>query len=303
MENSDETAANPKSRGLGRGLNALFEDDEGVYPQVDMEGQTPPGRTRIMAGIDQLEPGTAQPRHMFDSESIEELAESIKAHGLLQPILARKDKHREDMYEIIAGERRWRAAQKAGLHEVPVSVLDISDVEALEIALVENLQRQDLNPVDEAMGYQKLLEEYGHTQEALAGSLGKSRSHIANMVRLLSLPDVVLGFLERGDLTTGHARALITAKDPEGLARIVVQKKLNVRETERMAAGSHTDAPVQGTKTQKTKDVDTLALEADLSDKLGMKVSISTRNGKSGKLGIKFSSLDQLDALIAKLTG
>ena len=180
----------PTSRGLGRGLNALFEDEEGVYPQADMEGHTP-GRKREMVSVSQLHPGKLQPRHVFDDDKIAELAESIKQHGVLQPLLVRRDPHMDDQYEIIGGERRWRASQKAQLHEVPVIVLELDDTQALEIALIENLQREDLNPIDEALGYQKLMKDYGHTQEKLGKALGKSRSHIANMVRLLNLPPKV----------------------------------------------------------------------------------------------------------------
>jgi ParB family chromosome partitioning protein len=182
-----ETTLNPKSRGLGRGLNALFEDDEGVYPQVGADSPIQ-GRARSMLGVDQLEAGKGQPRKIFKENSLNELADSIKQHGVLQPLLVRELSGQNGRYEIIAGERRWRAAQKAQLHEVPVIVLTITDAEAFEIALIENLQREDLDPIDEAFGYQKLMSEYNYTQEKLAESLGKSRSHIANMTRLLNLP-------------------------------------------------------------------------------------------------------------------
>jgi ParB family transcriptional regulator, chromosome partitioning protein len=300
---------NPKKRGLGRGLNALFEDEEGVYPQIGEDGHTP-GRKRDVLGTELLTPGTAQPRRSFDDESLIELSDSIRQHGLLQPILVRRSPHSGDMYEIIAGERRWRAAQRAQLHEVPVIILDLTDIEALEIALIENLQREDLNAVDEARGYQRLLEEFGHTQEKLAKALGKSRPHIANMVRLLSLPDEVLDLLRDGKISAGHARALITADDPKSLAREVLSKGLNVRQTELLAAGGvgKENAPsAQGSahevkKSQIPKDSDTLALEKDLSDTLGMKVLIDTRDGVSGSVRIEFMSLDQLDDLIAKLS-
>lgn len=298
----------PKKRGLGRGLNALFEDEEGVYPQVSEDGHTP-GRKRDVIGIELLTPGASQPRRSFDEASLAELAESIKAHGLLQPILVRRSKQGDDMYEIIAGERRWRASQKAQLHEVPVIILDLSDIETLEIALIENLQREDLNAVDEARGYQRLLEEFGHTQEQLAKALGKSRPHIANMVRLLSLPDEVLDLLRDGRISAGHARALITADDPKGLAREVISKGLNVRQTESLAAGdvdkstsSAASSPYFDKKASIPKDSDTLALEKDLSDTLGMKVSIDTRDGVSGAVRIEFKSLDQLDDIIARLS-
>ncbi|MCB1532236.1 MAG: ParB/RepB/Spo0J family partition protein [Alphaproteobacteria bacterium] len=295
--------ANPKNRGLGRGLNALFEDDE-EFTGVG-EPSAPAGKGGLKVGIELLEQSRFQPRKMFDDESLSELADSIKAHGLLQPILVRETD--EGRYEIIAGERRWRAAQRAQLHDVPIIVKELTDVEALEIALIENLQREDLNPVDEAMGYQRLMKEYSYTQEQLAESLGKSRPYIANMVRLLNLPDVVLAYLERGDLTAGHARALVTAKDPESLAREVVSQGLSVRETERLAAEA-AGKPAKASKGSSSsdggyqKDVDTLALEKDLSDHLGMRVSIDSKDGESGKVSISFKSLDQLDDVLKKLS-
>ena len=299
---SEDDIINPKKRGLGRGLNALFEDEEGVYPQIDPEGHTP-GRKRDMLGIELLEPGFAQPRRDFDDKALEELAESISIHGLLQPILVRKSKNHPDMYEIIAGERRWRAAQRAKLHEVSVVILDLSDVEALEIALIENLQRKDLNPVEEAQGYKKLLEDYGHTQEQLAKALGKSRAHIANMVRLLNLPGSVTDLLAEGKISAGHARALVTSDNPEALARDVVEKGLNVRQTEALATQTQGNPPSQtAQKTSMPKDADTLALEKELSDNLGMKVVIDTKDGVSGSLRVEFKTLDQLDDVLARLS-
>ena len=300
---SDEP--DPKLRGLGRGLNALFEDEEGVYPQADMEGHTP-GRKREMLGVEQLQPGKLQPRHVFDEEKIAELADSIKQHGLLQPIVVRRDPHVEDQYEIIAGERRWRASQKAQLHEVPVVVVELDDTQALEIALIENLQREDLNPIDEALGYQKLMEEYGHTQEKLAEAMGKSRSHIANMVRLLNLPPGVQEMVADSGLSMGHARALITAKDPLTLAKEVLAKGLSVRETENLAnevSGKPKKEKSAPKATKKTgKDADTLALETEVSNSLGMSVSIDSKDGKEGSLSIHFKSLDQLDELLHRLS-
>lgn len=298
---SDEP--DPKLRGLGRGLNALFEDEEGVYPQADMAGHTP-GRKREMLSVGQLQPGKYQPRHVFDDEKIAELAESIKQHGILQPLLVRRDPHLDDHYEIIGGERRWRAAQKAQLHEVPVIVLELDDIQALEIALIENLQREDLNPIDEALGYQKLMEDFGHTQEKMAEALGKSRSHIANMVRLLKLPSAVQEMVADNGLSMGHARALITAKDPVGLAKAVLAKGLSVRETEALA-NEMSDKPKKSAakKSQKTgKDADTLALESEVSNAIGMNVTIDSKNGKEGTLLINFKSLDQLDELLHRLS-
>jgi ParB family chromosome partitioning protein len=304
-----EAKKNPKSRGLGRGLNALFEDEEDNFTQAapaaaneEKTVSTTGGPGRRTLGTDQLTPGAFQPRTLFKDETLGELAESIKRHGLLQPILVRAIPGDETNFEIIAGERRWRAAQKAGLHEVPVIVRDLSDEMAVEIALIENLQREDLNPVDEAMGYKKLLDVHGRTQEEIADALGKSRPYIANMVRLLGLPTVVLGYLERGDLSIGHARALITAKDAEALAREVVAKNLSVRQTEALV-GDETGR-VKKTKTggRVAKDADTLALEKDMSNNLGMRVTIDSPNGQSGKLNIEFKDLDQLDLLIRRLS-
>lgn len=324
---------NARKRGLGRGLNALFEDSEtdlqndntpfgaNVSHETNVVAQpaagAPRGQTTLLTG--QLAPSRFQPRTVFSDENLEELASSIKAHGLLQPIIVRKDKDSADQYEIIAGERRWRAAQKAQLHNVPVIVKELTDLEALEIALIENLQREDLNAVDEATGYKRLLEEHDYTQEDLAKQLGKSRSYIANMVRLLSLPTIVLGHLERGDLSIGHARALITSKNAEDLAREVIKNKLSVRETERLASGrpeieeadmtsesftAGKDLNVSsGTRSApNSKSADLLDLEKRTTDTLGMRVSIN-HNDKSqkGRLVIEYGSLDQLDTVLEKL--
>ncbi len=298
----------PKSRGLGRGLNALFDDDETTYPQVDPEGPVQ-GRKRDMVGVDQLEPGAGQPRTVFDDDALAELASSIKRHGVLQPLLVREHTDSSGKYEIIAGERRWRAAQKAQLHEVPVIVLTLSDLEAFEVALIENLQREDLDPIDEAMGYQRLMAQYDYTQEKLAESLGKSRSHIANITRLLQLPEPVQKLVSEGKLSSGHARALVTAKNAEVLAKEVVAKGLSVRETEKLAAEAAGRKAAPSSKAKKAeeetyhKDVDTLALEQELSNSIGMRVSIDSRDGKSGKVVINFKSLDQLDDVIQRLAG
>jgi ParB family transcriptional regulator, chromosome partitioning protein len=294
-----------KNRGLGRGLNALFEDEENTsFQQQPDTAQNSTRGNRTMIGVDQLAPGKFQPRTMFNDETLSELAESIKTHGLLQPILVRPIGLNSGKYEIIAGERRWRASQKAQLHEIPAIIMELADSEVMEIALVENLQREDLNPVDEAMGYKRLMGEYNYTQEELGESLGKSRSHIANMVRILTLPDIVLGWVERGDLSMGHARALITAKEPESLAKEVISKGLSVRETEKLAAEFSGRPPKSGKIAGVTsgKDVDTVALEQELSNKLGLNVVIDSKNGTSGKISIEFKTLDQLDTVIAKIS-
>jgi len=300
----------PKSRGLGRGLNALFEDEEDGFSQGGAEGQGDSqltGRERQMLGVDQMRPGEGQPRRTFNDDSLQELAESIKQHGVLQPLLVREISEGDGMYEIIAGERRWRAAQKAQLHEVPVILLEISDAEAFEIALIENLQREDLDPIDEATGFQRLMDEYDYTQEKLAESLGKSRSHIANMARLLQLPSSVQAHLSAGKLSIGHARALITVDNAEKLAKEVISKGLSVRETENLVAQAQ-GRPQKSKKAGKAeeeplaKDVDTLALEKEVSNIIGMSVSIDSSDGKTGKVSIAFKTLDQLDDVLQRLS-
>lgn len=304
------TEISSKHRGLGRGLNALFEDEEDVGPVPDYrapDDSVGAGDGRLMVPVERLRPGASQPRQLFDDEAIGELAGSIKQHGLLQPLLVRSLPDAAGEYEIIAGERRWRAAQRAQLHEVPVVVLSLSDAEALEVALVENLQREDLSPVEEAYGYKRLMDEYAHTQEKLAELLGKSRPHIANMVRLLSLPDAILKHLEDGDLSIGHARALLACDDPLPVAQIVIKDKLNVRQTEALVSehvgrsSSNSSAKASG---KKQKDADTVALERDLSMVLGMKVSIHHKNMKkgAGALQVQYKSLDQLDDILSRLS-
>ncbi|MCB1783507.1 MAG: ParB/RepB/Spo0J family partition protein [Alphaproteobacteria bacterium] len=320
-----------EARGLGRGLNALFEDTETdeIFSSVEMEIQQAPAAEtrRNMVGVEQLSPGRFQPRKIFKEETLDELASSIREHGVLQPLLVRaldKIAGKGDEYEIIAGERRWRAAQRAQVHEVPVIVLDLEDLQAFKIALIENLQREDLDPIDEALGYQRLLDEYKQTQDELAKAVGKSRSHITNMVRLLNLPSKVQGYVSAGELSMGHARALINTEKPEELAQQVISQGLSVRQTEKLAAeaqgrtqktrtGSGAEASLSpgssaaGTVTVQTtthklpKDADTLALENDMSNALGMRVSIETSDGKSGNLTINFKSLDQLDELLHRL--
>lgn len=303
-------------RGLGRGLSALFDDEEEeVYqgkvaptantPQANEDDYAPvtanTSRARPELDIDQLQPGTFQPRMHFEEESLNTLAESIKAHGLLQPILVRALAGQPGKFEIIAGERRWRAAQRANLHKVPVIISTLDDQQALEVGLVENLQREDLNAVDEAMGYQRLMNEFDRTQEEISKVLGKSRSHIANMVRLLTLPPKVQDYLREGKLTAGHARTLVTANNAQALADEIVSKSLNVRQAENLTAEKG------GTLRRKlntaTKDTNTVALENDLSGMLGMKVKIEVKqDGKSGDLRVQFKSLDQLDELIHRLS-
>jgi ParB family chromosome partitioning protein len=249
--------------------------------------------------IEKLQAGRYQPRRHFGQEAIDDLTQSVREKGILQPLLVRP--LGEDRYEIIAGERRWRAAQAAALHEVPVIIRDLDDREALELALIENLQRQDLSPLEEAEGFRRLMDEFSHTQEELARVLGKSRSHVANMMRLLALPEPVRHLLEQGELTAGHARALLTADDPVGLARQVVAQGLNVRQTEKLAQGV-AKAPAAGKLPKIEKDTDIIALERSLSNLIGLHVTIDGQS-PGGVLSVHYNTLDQLDDVISRLSG
>lgn len=303
---------NPKQRGLGRGLDALFGDEEGGYRLAagnDDSGDTigSAGGSRLSVNIGQIQPNPEQPRQVFDETALEELAASIREHGLLQPILVRPHRRDPEAYEIVAGERRWRAAQRAQLHEVPIVVRDLDDSTALQIALIENLQRQDLNPIEESKGYQKLIDEFGHSSDSLAETLGKSRSHVANMVRLLQLPGSVQTMVSSGDLSAGHARALIKADNPALLAQEVVARGLSVRQTEKLAAeAAGRDVKRQSGRRSSgngpAKDTDTLALENEISQVLGMRVVISMRDTQAGTLSIDFRDLDQLDEVLHRLS-
>lgn len=291
----------PRTRGLGRGLSALMAD---VSEQDDRTTEVPqPRRPDLLVPIENVFPNPQQPRRSFGAEQLEDLAASIREKGVIQPLIVRARAMMDGTFEIVAGERRWRAAQMAQLHELPVLVREFNDTEVLEIAIIENIQRADLNPVEEAAGYKQLMERFGHTQEKLSEVLGKSRSYIANLVRLLQLPDEIQIYLRDGQLSAGHARALITADDPVALARKVIQGGLSVRETERLAkkksdtADGGAEKPVRERKSDE-KDADTRALEGDLSANLGMKVTISHDNGQeSGQLTIRYQSLDELDEL------
>ena len=283
-----------KSRGLGRGLSALMADvTEDHAPAKSGEAR----RADMTVPIEKIKPNPDQPRRDFTQDQLEELAASIKEKGVIQPLIVRELSTGD--YEIVAGERRWRASQMAKLHELPVIVREYDDTEVLEIAIIENIQRADLNPVEEAAGYRALMDRFGHTQEKLSEALGKSRSHIANLMRLLQLPEDVLKMLKDGELSAGHARALITSSDPSALARKVVKGGLSVRQTEALAksAGTSTAKP-KPAKEKQSKDADTVALEGDLSANLGMKVQIDHKaGGESGKLSISYTSLDDLDEL------
>ena len=276
------------AKNLGRGLNALL----GETAEENVQGI----KTVLLSD---LEPSPFQPRHVFNQEAIDDLVESIRTKGVLQPLIVRLKNGFSDKYEIIGGERRWRASQLAGLKEVPVLVKTLTDKEALEVALIENLQRQDLNALEEAEGYRRLMDEFANTQEELAQAVGKSRSHVANMMRLLGLPEKVKSFLEDGRLTSGHARALLAAKDPESLAQTVVDKGLNVRQTEKLAQ-ENTPKKKRATvkKSDKQEECDSLA--EDLSRILGMTVTIKPK-AVGGDLIVSYETLEQLDTLIRKL--
>jgi ParB family chromosome partitioning protein len=291
---------------LGRGLSALLGGDPAVAaataPQAS-EAPVPVAGQRMVA-IELLHPGKYQPRGHFNAQALEDLAQSIRSKGVLQPILVRVHPARpKGEFEIIAGERRWRAAQLAQLHEVPVVEKQLSDRDALEIALIENIQRQDLNPLEEAEGYHRLMQEFGYTQEELAERLGKSRSALANTLRLRDLPGQVRAMIVDGRLSVGHARALLTCADPVAVANEVAAQGLNVRQTEKLARDYKPGALLKSARAKKApkeKDADTKALERDLALKLGLKVEIDF-DGKGGKVTLHYKTLAQLDGLIAKL--
>lgn len=279
-------------RRLGRGLAALIGDDE-----VSQALQLPQNGLRQMP-VELLRASKANPRKHFTPEEIDTLAQSIKTKGVLQPLIVRPLATGE--FEIVAGERRWRAAQKIQLHDVPVIVRDLDDRESLEIALIENIQRSDLNPLEEAQGYKLLLESYGYTQQQLAESVGKSRSHIANTLRLITLPATVQKRIQDGLLTAGHARALVATDDPQTMADEIIKLGMSVRQAEALVRESAGKAG--GKPKHLTKDADTKALETSLAQSLGLAVNISHAGGKGGALQITYKTLDQLDDLIRRLT-
>lgn len=285
----------PKNRGLGRGLSALMAD---VGPDQEATALASENNRRpdLLVPIESVIPNPDQPRRSFTEEQLQELARSIAEKGIIQPMIVRA---KGEQYEIVAGERRWRAAQMAKLHEVPVLLRDYDDTEVLEVAIIENIQRADLNPVEEAAGYRQLMDRFGHTQEKLAAALGKSRSHIANLLRLLNLPMDVQDMLKAGKLSAGHARALITSEDPSILASQVVSGGLSVRETERLATeGKSGTKPPKTQKSRVEKDADTKAIEGDLSAALRMSVQISHEAGtEGGTISIRYKALEDLDEL------
>ena len=286
---------NEKPSRLGRGLAALIGD------MATMEGaRLSDGSSSKRLPVDFLIANRANPRRDFDPDQLEELTSSIREKGVMQPLLVRPTND-PNQFEIIAGERRWRASQRAGLNDVPVIIRDVDDKEALELAIIENVQRVDLNPLEEAMGYGQLIEQFDYTQNDLAQVIGKSRSHVANTLRLLKLPDDVRGMLKSGELTAGHARTLITAEDPVALAKRIVGGGLSVREAEALTQ-REINAPKKKPAAPEQKDADTAALEKRLSDVLGLHVAIDHKD-QGGRLEIRYRTLEQLDGICMKLTG
>jgi ParB family chromosome partitioning protein len=283
-----------RRRTLGRGLSALFGEETEDYAALDRVRQAK------MVPIEHVRPGRFQPRRHFDEEAMQALVASMKERGVLQPLLVRRHPEAPNMYEIVAGERRWRAAQSAGLHEIPVLIRDLEDRDALEVALIENIQRQDLSPLEEAEGYRRLMEEFNHTQEDLAKAVGKSRSHVANMLRLLALPDPVKDLVEQGTISAGHARALIGADNVAELAAEVARRGLNVRQTEQLAQTAKPSRRPATAPAATTKDPDTAALERELGNLLGLRVDIEFE-GRGGSLTIHYRTLDQLDDVLRRL--
>ena len=281
---------NIPKKGLGRGLSSLMGDTN--INSTDNVAKSSEATISIAA----LKPSPSQPRRLFDKNSINELAESIKSKGLVQPILVRPSKTDENSYEIIAGERRWRAAQIAQLHEIPAVIKNLDDVEALEIAIIENIQRSDLSPIEEAAGYKRLIDNHGHTQEVLSEIVGKSRSHIANILRLLTLPQSIQDMISEGKISSGHARAIMNSAFPEQLAEKIINENLSVREAESLAKSKK--STVQKIK---LKDPDTIDLEEKISEKLGLNVLINHRGKKGGYIKIEYKSLDQLELVTQKL--
>lgn len=300
-----------KNRRLGRGLSALLgevETEDYAAPEgADAPASAPRSRDGVRTlPIELIRPNPDQPRKTITESELEALSESIAEKGVVQPILVRPIKGEGEAYEIVAGERRWRAAQKARLHDIPALVRQLTDKETLEIGIVENVQRSDLNPVEEAHAYRQLIDRFGHTQDDVARAVSKSRSHVANMVRLLALPEAVLTSLASGEISTGHARAIATAPDPEALVRIIVEKGLSVRETERLArdaqSGKAADNKAGKASKPGDKDADTRALESDVTARLGLSVDI--RHGsKGGEIRVQYKTLEQLDDVCRRLSG
>ncbi|PKP86817.1 MAG: chromosome partitioning protein ParB [Alphaproteobacteria bacterium HGW-Alphaproteobacteria-17] len=315
-EKKEENQASPARKrpsGLGRGLNALFGDVAAEAPVLASPGAaakaapTTSGDAVQHVAVGAIRPLPGQPRRHFDETAIAELADSIALRGLLQPVIVRRAPDGEG-YQLVAGERRWRAAQRAGLHQIPALVRDLDDAATYEIALVENIQRQDLNAIEEAGAYRRLIDDFGHNQEALAKLVGKSRSHVANLMRLLDLPESVQALVGDGSLAMGHARALIGADDAEAIARRVVKEGLSVRAVEalvRDGKGGGRKAPLEYKSMDGPggRDPDIVAVERHLSELLGIGVGIHYVGGGKGNLTLKFASLDQLDMICQRLSG
>ncbi|MGI9405424.1 MAG: ParB/RepB/Spo0J family partition protein [Hyphomicrobiaceae bacterium] len=288
--------ATAQSGRLGRGLASLIGEP------ANAEDTLPPEGEQRVVPIDQVRPSPLNPRRTFPEGELAELAASIQEKGLVQPLIVRPSEAQGEGYEIVAGERRWRASQWAGLHTIPVIVRTLSDREVLEVAIIENVQRADLNIIEEANGYAELMERYNYTQEDLAQAIGKSRSHLANTIRLLKLPEKVLEYIREGRLSAGHARPLIGRDDAERLADTIVAKDLSVREVEGLmqAKASRTGST---RKARHTKDADTRALEQELADALGLKIDIKTGSGETGTLAIQYGNYDQLEYIRNRLLG
>jgi ParB family chromosome partitioning protein len=301
-----ETTMVEGRRGLGRGLSALMgEVDAAANPAAEGADKPPPPGQRELP-IELVRRNPEQPRRIFDKAELEALAETIRRQGVLQPILVRPHPDHAGEFQIVAGERRWRAAQVAGLRMIPAVVREIDDRAVMEIAIVENVQRVDLNAVDEAQGYRALIDRFGHTQDDIAQAVGKSRSHVANTLRLLQLPVEVQAYLSEGAISAGHARALLSAEgaDIAALTRQVIEKRLSVRETEALTRKPAVPGKVARTsgRTETLKDADTAALEADLTDTLGLNVYITDKAGR-GTISIEYANLEQLDDLCRRLSG
>lgn len=289
----------PPGRRLGRGLAALIGDVNSPAPEP--ANQLAPDRT---VPIELVSPNPRNPRRSFGEADLIDLAQSIREHGIVQPVVVRPSPDQSGRYEIVAGERRWRAAQRAGLHDVPVVVREVDDKEALELAIIENVQRVDLNPLEEAQGYEQLIEQFSYTQQDLAQVIGKSRSHVANTLRLLKLPREVRDMVTNGQLTAGHARTLITAEDPAAVAREIVERGLSVREAEALSQrGASKDGVPKKPSAHLERDADLMALEKRLSDAIGLKVAVAAKKDGSGTVQIGYRTLEQLDTVLALLTG
>ena len=285
-------------RGLGRGLSALMAD----VSSADSAPSVPSDDSERMIPLEQIEPNAEQPRKSFDEDALGELAASMREKGVIQPLIVRVHPADQTKYQIVAGERRWRAAQLANIHELPALVRDYSETEVLEIAIIENIQRSELNAIEEAAAYRQLMDRFDHTQEKIAEALGKSRSHIANLLRLLTLPEDVQEHVRTGKLSAGHARALITTDDPSGLAKKIIRQNLSVRAAEKLSKEG--DRPAQKSPRQMvSRDADTVALENDLGAALGLKVRIDHNpGGESGKISVEYGTLDDLDRLCSLLS-